>query len=415
MTKKKPYPSNVYLQYLVKYCFVLVVATSCLGWLSCSQNPSSNHSHEHHKSADGGDVPKQIVNGSLDAPFTTKGIVLVNSVDDKKSGWKAKFFRHGAYHCGVKGSQTFLVLNPPGKDWKEPLPLWMSLHGGGLAAFNKSGEYIPVSLKNSKLMNETSSDLLLRRFVHGAGADDWKTPGSSWPPKGGINAHIVASGKFRILLPSMCDNDVYSGVGTPDPNNPNQPAGQKPMVDGLLAIRAALQYVRDNFPISKTFLRGCSAGSVGVLTLVHRLSREKEKIAGVIADSAVISDYWRTIYDFSKQGNTCFSWHVSEPSFHDTRVGPYMLSKNRIENNMDKILSPLYLVWSTGDVAFCGKPHTAKVFEAVHNAVKKHNPGGASVAREVCTDKNCSRHCPTNQDSPLNKEIFDWVLKRLAR
>lgn len=358
-------------------------------------------------------VPDQPPAATLDAGWTLRGIMPVQETPSE-GGWVARFFRQESYLCGVKGAQTFVVLNPPNTTWDDSLPLWMSLHGGGLGAFSKEGKYIPERLSQSKLMDEESAELLLRRFVDGAGPEDFDKKASSWPPKVGLQALVVNSQKFRILLPSMCDNDVYSGVGDIDRYNPNRPNGVTPRVDGLLATRAALAYVQQHYPTTKLFLRGCSAGSVGVLTLTHRLMREGTPLHGTIADSAVISPYWQTIYDLGQQGNDCFSWHVADPKLHQERVGAYVAEPNLLEHHLEKLKSPLYLIWSTADPLFCGPPHTAKVFERLHKAIQQHNPAGVSVAREVCTDANCSVHCPTNTDTPINKELFQWVEERLA-
>ncbi|MCS6800090.1 MAG: hypothetical protein NZ898_16490, partial [Myxococcota bacterium] len=71
----------------------------------------------------------------------------------------------------------------------------------------------------------------------------------------------------RHMFVSMCDHDLYGGLGQPYPYNPHW--GGTDTVDGALASMAAIHFVaRGNgrhpgYPTSLVFLSGSSAGGVG--------------------------------------------------------------------------------------------------------------------------------------------------------
>lgn len=98
-------------------------------------------------------------------------------------------------------------------------------------------------------------------------------------------------GGFRFLVPSMCDHDLYLGLGdVPEPYNPNIDAnGQRPRADGFLALRSALEYTRTRYATTHIFIHGTSAGSVGALNLASILSLEGQSVSGVIADSGAVA------------------------------------------------------------------------------------------------------------------------------
>lgn len=354
---------------------------------------------------------------TIDAPFTTDGIVLIE--EKEGDGWKVRLYRQSAYRCGINGSHVFVVLTPPGTDWSTPLPLFFALHGGGVGLFDEKGNYFPERLAQSRLQDEPSAELLVRRFSLGAGEQDYLNPSAPWPPQQGLQKLVAQSHRFRIVLPSMCDNDVYSGAGKVDVYNPNAPEGAVPRVDGLLATRAAFEFVTATFPTTQRYLKGCSAGAVGVMSLAHRLSRENITVSGVVADSAVIHPAWKTLWARGASGDTCFSWHVSDPALHEARIGPMMAEENHPHRVVERgaMASPVHLVWSTHDALFCAE--AGLVFADLSAALRSKNPGGASAVSEVCTDADCSAHCPLDSDSidsntgqALPASVFEWVNAR---
>lgn len=58
-------------------------------------------------------------------------------------------------------------------------------------------------------------------------------------PRDNVIGHRIADG-YRFLMPSMCDHDLYAGMGNEYPNNPNWPDGDR--VEGLLATMAAINF-----------------------------------------------------------------------------------------------------------------------------------------------------------------------------
>ncbi|MCP4567714.1 MAG: hypothetical protein GY841_09055 [FCB group bacterium] len=82
----------------------------------------------------------------------------------------------------------------------------------------------------------------------------------------------------------MCDHDLYSGLGTPYPNNPN--GGE---VNGLQATMAAIDFTVANYPTTHVFAHGTSAGSVGVFSVASSFATEGSPLTGIVADSYIIT------------------------------------------------------------------------------------------------------------------------------
>ena len=89
---------------------------------------------------------------------------------------------------------------------------------------------------------------------------------------------------YRILIVSMSDHDLHSGMGTPYLNNPH--GGE---VNGLQANMAAIDYTVANYPTTHVFAHGTSAGSIGAFTLAYAYNLEGVKLNGIIMDSHLAS------------------------------------------------------------------------------------------------------------------------------
>jgi hypothetical protein len=80
---------------------------------------------------------------------------------------------------------------------------------------------------------------------------------------------------YRVLVVSYGDHDLYSGLGTPYPNNPK--GGE---VNGLQASMAAVEYTVANYPTTHVFTHGTSAGSFGAYALGFAFAQEGIKLNG---------------------------------------------------------------------------------------------------------------------------------------
>ena len=170
-----------------------------------------------------------------------------------------EFYRNSAYSCGLSGSYTFMIVNPVGGSAEDEAPLWVYLHGGGSGYFDADGTYYATNTQTEDTWNhEETFDSLVqtltaRTIDQGALEDNTLT-------------RRLLEG-YRIAVVSMCDQDMYAGLGTPYPNTPSLDAE----VNGLQSTMAATDYIVSQYPTTHVFAHGSSAGSVGayVLSLIH--------------------------------------------------------------------------------------------------------------------------------------------------
>jgi len=197
------------------------------------------------------------------------------TVNDGGNTWELDFYRNPAYDCGLSGNYTFLVMNPA-NDPNAQAPLWVYLHGGGVGYYDELGDYHAVKNQTQDTWNheETFTDLwddqVLRRTVTGGGQ-----------PIDNTLSRRIQEG-YRLLVVSMSDHDLYYGLGTPYPNNPN--GGE---VNGLQATMAAVDYTVANYPTTHVFAHGTSAGGHGVWGLAAGFAAEGTGLTGVVADSGL--------------------------------------------------------------------------------------------------------------------------------
>jgi hypothetical protein len=191
-----------------------------------------------------------------------------------KDTWQLDFHRNSAYKCGLSGHYTFLVVEPrnsPGKN----APLWVFLHGGGMGYFDKEGTYQTLKFQDQDTWNHEVPLEVLRRI--------------------NPNHPVIRNGKavdntltrrlkvgYRMLVVSYGDHDLYSGCGTPYPNNPK--GGE---VNGLQATMAAVEYTVANYPTTHVFAHGTSAGSAGAYSLAFAFAQEGINFTGVVMDSGI--------------------------------------------------------------------------------------------------------------------------------
>lgn len=199
------------------------------------------------------------------------------SVSAFGESWELDFYRNQAYSCGLSGNYSFLVMEN-GNSVGNEAPLWVYLHGGGVGYFDEAGGYPAVTGQTQFTWNEeeTFSDLW-----------DTQVRGRVLDSGGGLIDNTLKrriEEGYRLLVVSMCDHDLYSGLGNAYPNSPN--GGQ---TNGLQATMAAIEFTAENYPTTHVFAHGTSAGSVGVFSLASSFAQEQTALTGIVADSFVIT------------------------------------------------------------------------------------------------------------------------------
>jgi hypothetical protein len=205
---------------------------------------------------------------------TTEKIVLVEQdvMRFGKDAWKLAFYRNNAYKCGLSGNYTFLVVEPRNEPGRKA-PLWVFFHGGGTGYYGADGEYHTLTWQNRDTWNHESPLNVLRNI----------NPNHPVIQEGRLVDNTVTrrlKEGYRVLVVSYGDHDLYSGVGTPYPHNPE--GGE---VNGLQASMAAVEYAVANYPTTHVFAHGTSAGSLGAYALGFAFAQEDIHLTAVVTDS----------------------------------------------------------------------------------------------------------------------------------
>ncbi len=225
-------------------------------------------------------IPRDTAQITLDAEQT---------LSDFGATWELDYYVNDAYACGLSGNYSFMVMNPAGNPNAEA-PLWVYLHGGGLGYYDEQGQYQTLTFQDENSWNhqETFQDLI--RTVEARVLD-----GNGQPEDQTLVRRIQEG--YRLLVVSMCDHDLYSGLGTPYANHPTNPNAE---VNGLQATMAAIDYTAANYPTTHVWAHGTSAGSAGVWSLASSYGFEGTALTGVVADSTVLSPRYVEILDTYK-------------------------------------------------------------------------------------------------------------------
>jgi hypothetical protein len=187
-------------------------------------------------------------------------------------------YRNDAYRCGRDGTFPFVVVEPDGTAG-EQRPLWVLLHGGGVGYYEGDGRYVAISGSESANDAESTGDLLALLYDY-VGAD-------------GNNDTFVAdrlAAGDRFVFGSLCDHDLYLGVGEAYPHDPNHDDS----VDGLLADLAMVDAVTNGTatvsrrPTSSLWVLGASAGAFGGYALAHDLRARGIDVDGLVLDSGLL-------------------------------------------------------------------------------------------------------------------------------
>ncbi len=404
---------------------------------------------------------------TLDAPYNAASVreeelePAFRSFTRAGTTWTMRAFDNPAYECGADGHHSFVVGHDDQDDLTEERPLLLFLHGGGYGSFDESGNYRPASLAHflcgehrhpSEYCNGRIQCTEERRRPHPDCPPE--TPECACPEEAvralvggfrsaaGLLRMVQESGAgFRYLAVSLCDHDVYSGVGCSDPGNP---FGDDPRTEGLLATRAALAYATELMPTSHVIAYGTSAGGVGVANLAHYMARHGEQLAGVVADSG---DVTPNLSALAEQGCIRFADAETTERFV-TRTGPYVRDAFPEDAMVDGSMeTPFFLVYSTDDRAchcngreqcgidldgeeVCGSSCSV-AYRSAEQAIERHNRGHSY---RICVDdptdpggpSNCDLHSPTLYEADAvggdtahvagdyNSVIMCWILQQIG-
>ena len=236
--------------------------------------------------------PSPIIPDHSWAPLnrTTSSIYLAaeDSIIIDTNSVELDFYRNTAYTCGISGNYTFLVVEPMNKPGAEA-PLWVYLHGGGAGYYDENQQYI-IGVSHCYRSTHANNHNTEKTIEHLR--DDqliYNTHTNSGQIENSTLTRRIMEG-YRILIVSMSDHDLHSGMGTPYLNNPN--GGE---VNGLQANMAAIDYTVANYPTTHVFAHGTSAGSIGAFTLAYAYNLEGVKLNGIIMDSHLASARTETL------------------------------------------------------------------------------------------------------------------------
>ena len=324
------------------------------------------------------------------APSDAEPVTLEREWEE--GNYRYEFYRNRAFTCAIENFHTFLLVYDKAVPITDPAPLWIRLHGGAGGAFDATGEWVPRRGCDEKPPDLAPGDGPRPCFLFG------EEPGylSYWLRETGLVARAKEEG-FRFLVPSGCDHDLFSGIGGVDPNNPHNPDenGNLRRVDGLSAVRAALDFARKRLATTHIVAHGTSAGSMGAFSLVAALGREGKAISGAILDSSVVSPY---MLDLAENG--CLNHDRANVTLYHERIGFYWRKENMGHAAMaaGTVGTPIYDFWSRRDrVCDCTEVGKITVTDSEGNtvtdtgcnlqhgpfddALEQHNPGGASRVR----------------------------------
>lgn len=366
------------------------------------------------------DAPMEPVQDTVDhswAPLsrTTSQINLteedVLSID--ANSVELDFYRNTAYNCGFSGNYTFLVVEPMNNPGVEA-PLWVYLHGGGAGYFDENQEYKigvrptdgeprnPNQHNTEKTLEKLRDDQLVFNTTTNSGQIESTT----------LTRRIMEG--YRILIVSMCDHDLHSGMGTPYLNNPD--GGE---VNGLQANMAAIDYTVANYPTTHVFVHGTSPGSIGAFTLAYAYDLEGIKLNGIIMDSHLASFRTDTLIG-SMVGESDFVF----PSDFDIKEAGKKVGwladperffgiEHAIENGYDIPSLDIYGHLDPG----CGGglPRIYEADEAgldncqwVHDGIRQVVEAQANSVHRVRGIAGYG-HVPTNEASPANDFVDEFI------
>lgn len=249
-------------------------------------------------------------------------------------------YRNDARACGRSGVYSFLVVE---RDRDATAPLWVFLPGGGVGYYDDAGYHLAEEERYNDADDLASLLDRLRLVVGEEGASDTAL------------GRAIRQG-WRVMVPSLCDHDLYAGLGQAYPENP---LGET-TVDGLLATEEALRFVEAGDDAeapratTQVVLHGASAGAVGAHALATRREQQGAAVGAVILDSLLWSSARETLH---RSG--CTPQQRDEPSFDwgavERKVGEFVQDAELFpEAVIGESFTPRFNLYALNDPACCG-------------------------------------------------------------
>jgi hypothetical protein len=354
-------------------------------------------------------------------------LVEVDSLVADGQTYRREFYRNTAYRCGRSGFFTFVIIEKSGAHSQEA-PLWAFLHGGGVGYYDRSQTYHGGEGHN----DEESKDDLTSHIL----------PGFDVTPQ---NGSVVYSSKpvvvprrlaqgYRLLLPSMCDHDLYGGLGNVYPNDPHWAAQGGDRVEGLQATLSAILFTAKGnglqgasrlapHPTSYVFLHGGSAGSAGTYHVSAAMARLGMKPNGAILDSYLVNTREEVL-----MGHGCTPTN-QDPEFSidsaKEKIGKFLSDPTLyVEATVSGAFAfPMFDVVGSNDPYCCGGieavPEAAQAgftnnCRWVHDVLEKaaaERPDGSLVSMVV----SGLGHVITHDEGPHQTAIETWLAGILAK
>jgi hypothetical protein len=334
-------------------------------------------------------------------------------------GYYYRLYENDRYSCGAEGHHQFLVLDH-GPDATVERHLFAKFLGGaaGFWYLDAEGQRLYYPQPNAVgLLNEAlNRNWMFRTSVSQEFAN-------------GVTRRFRENQDFRILVPSYCSHDFYHG------------SGQCDEIDGFCrygypAANEALDYVEQNFTTGQVIVYGGSAGAAGFY-----VGQGRPEVAGIIMDSqaldlSAIAESCRAGHDAFGGAFPCFC-PAGGPACMEVLAGRigFQLSVDEPYRMVERgeVTTPLFLVWNYHDAS----RNAHYQYDNLHQAIKKHNPGGSSVACRVCLPHadpaipdncieddtyepvgTCNLHVPTAYDNDdtaqLVDDVYRWALARVG-
>ena len=319
----------------------------------------------------GGSAPDAAAAPAPTPPYATSPIQLVSRTNLTVGGtsFRWSFFRNPAYRCQVSGHFTFGVLERS-SDVGRARPLWTYLHGGGVGHFKPGGGYAGSTNQSTE---ESSLDLLSVLAGH---------TGTGSTLKDTTVTRRIQEG-HRILVPSMCDHDLYGGLGNPNPHTTNP----GDTVDGLLATAAAIDFTANGrpglagFPTGRVFVHGGSAGSAGAYHVAHNLWERGIVLNGIVLDSYLVTSRLEALLVAGVLPQSSISGF--DQAIVQEKVGPYLSDPDLL---LEHVAAggwpvPFYAIVSTNDHHFGGT--SPAIAEAVDDGFDSNPRWVAAVVQDA--------------------------------
>lgn len=289
-----------------------------------------------------------------------------------------------AYTCGAGNAPfPFLVVE---QSSTEPKPLWVMLHGGGTGWYNEQGVYQGQESYNNA---ESPTSLLGMLGLYLLGDT--------------VIAERVRSGD-RVALGSLCDHDLYLGLGQPYPNNPHGGT-----VDGLLANLAMVDFVEHDRPTTQIYALGQSAGSYGAWALAHERWSRGLPIAGAVLDSGLLGERSFDLFE-AGVGREFYEFDRNEMA---AKHGPYftnaaLYAENVVAGGFDV---PLFVADASGDPGCGGNSAPISATEGLPNCDWLYQPLADAVVgpgQQVHIYPG-SAHIVTTMLGPVQSDLRAWL------